>query len=95
MFITRAMCGLTHVTVATLCSSCSLLRISNSDWATENEAGRSVSVNGKEETRWRDLFQYSSVVTAIIPKLCTIKLQYTRLGDYWECVRPAWLPVLT
>jgi len=39
--------------------------------------------------------QYSSVVTAIIPYLCTIKLQYTLLWDYWECVRPAWLPVLT
>jgi len=49
------MCGLTHVTVAALCSSCILLCISNSDWATENEAGRSVSVNGNEETRWWDL----------------------------------------
>ena len=49
------MCGLTHVTVAALFSSCSLLCISNSDWATENEAGRSVSVNGSEEPRWRDL----------------------------------------
>ena len=39
--------------------------------------------------------QCSSVVTAIIPYLCTIKLQYTLLGDYWECVRPARLPVLT
>jgi len=55
VFIARAMCGLTHVTVAALCSSCSLLCISNSDWTTENEAGRSVSVNGNEETRWRDL----------------------------------------
>ena len=55
MLIARAMCGLTHVTVAALCSSCSLLCISNSDWATENEAGRSVSVNGNEETRWQEL----------------------------------------
>ena len=55
MFIARAMCGLTHVTKAVLCSSCSLLCISNSDWATENEAGRSLSVNGNEEPRWRDL----------------------------------------
>jgi len=55
MLISRAMCGLTHVTVAALCCSCSLLCISNSDWATENEAGRSVSVSCNEETRWRDL----------------------------------------
>jgi len=55
VFIARAMCGLTHVAVAALCSSCSLLCISNSDWTTENEAGRSVSVNGNEERRWRDL----------------------------------------
>ena len=55
MFIAWAMCGLTHVTVANLCYSCSLLCISNSDWATENEVGRSVSVNGNEEPRWRDL----------------------------------------
>ena len=51
------MCGLTHVTVAALCSSSSLFYISNSDWATENEAGRSVSVNGNGEPRWRDLSQ--------------------------------------
>jgi hypothetical protein len=49
------MCGLMPVTVAALYSSCSLLCISNSDWATENEAGRSVSVNGNEEPRWWDL----------------------------------------
>jgi len=49
------MCGLTHVTVAALCSSSSLLCISNSDLATENEAGRSVCVNGNEEHHWRDL----------------------------------------
>jgi hypothetical protein len=55
MFITRAMCGLTSVTVIALCSDWSLLCISNSDWATENEAGRSVSVNGNEKTCWRDL----------------------------------------
>ena len=49
MLIARAMCGLKHVTVAALCSSSSLLCISNSDWATENEARRSVSVKGNEE----------------------------------------------
>jgi len=67
MFIARAICGLTHVTVAALCSSCSLLCISNSDWATENEAGRSASANGNEEPTGEICHQYSSVVTAIIP----------------------------
>jgi len=89
------MCGLTHVTVAVLCSNCSLLFISNSDWTTENEAGRSVCVNGNEEPACEICHQYSSVVTAIIPYLRTIKLQYTVLWDYWVCVRPAWLSVLT
>ena len=68
MLIARAMCGLTYsyyVTVAALCSSCSLLCTSNSDWATENEAGRSVSVNGNEEPAGENCHQYSSVVTAI------------------------------
>ena len=55
MFTALAVCAVTHVTVAALCSSCSLLCISNSDWATENESGRSVSINGNEEPRWRDL----------------------------------------
>ena len=46
---------------ALFCSS-SLLCISNSNWTTENEPGRSVSVNGNEEPRWRDLspIQFSS-----------------------------------
>jgi len=48
------------------CSS-SLLYISNSDRATENEAGRSVSVNGNEEPAGEICHRYSSVVTAIIP----------------------------
>jgi len=48
VFITRAVCGVTHVTVAALFCSSSLLCISNSDRITENEAGRSVSVNGNE-----------------------------------------------
>ena len=49
MSIARALCGVTHVTITALFCSSSLLCISNSDWATENEAGRSVSVNGNEE----------------------------------------------
>jgi len=93
--IAQAMCGVMHVTVAALFCSSSLLCISNSDWATENEAGQSVSVNGNEEPAGENCHQYSSVVTAIVPHLRTIKLQYGVLGDYWECVWPALLPVLT
>jgi len=55
------------VTVAALFCSSSLLCIWNSDWATENEAGWSVSVNGNEEPAGEFCHQYSSVVTAIIP----------------------------
>ena len=67
VFIARAVCGVTHVTVAALFWSSSLLCISNSDWAKENEAGRSVSVNGNEEPAGEICHRYSSVVTAIIP----------------------------
>jgi hypothetical protein len=66
VFIARAVCGVTQVTVAALFCSSSLLSISNSDWATENEAGRSVSVNGNEEPAGQICDQYSSVVTAVI-----------------------------
>ena len=89
------MCAVTHVTVAALFCSSSLLCISNSDWATENEVGRSASVNSNEEPAGEICHWYSSVVTAIIPYSRTVKLQYTLLGDYWECVRPARLSVLT
>jgi len=95
VFIARAVCGVTHVTIAALFCSSSLLCISNSDWTTENEVGRSVSVNSNEEPAGEICHQYSSVVTAIIPYSCTVKFQYTLLGDYWECVRPARLSVLT
>ena len=95
MFIARAVCGVTHVTVAALICSSSRLCISKSDWTTENEPRRSVSVNGNEDPTGEICHQYSSVVTAIIPYSRTIKLRYTLLGDYWECVRPARLPVLT
>jgi len=81
VFIARAVCGVTHVTVAALFCSSSLLCISNSE-ATEYEAGRSVSVNGNEEPAGEICHQYSSVATAIIPYSSTIKLQYTLLWDY-------------
>jgi len=87
--------GVTHITVAVLFCSSSLLCISNSDWATENEAERSVSVNGNKEPAGEICHPYSSIVTAIIPYSSTIKLQYTLPGDYWVCVRPTRLPVLT
>ena len=48
------MCGVTHVTVAALIGCSSLLFISNSDWTTQNEDGRSASVNCNEEPRWWD-----------------------------------------
>ena len=67
MFITQAVCGATDVTIAALFCSSSLLCISNCDRATENEAGRSVSVNGNEGPVGENCHQYSSVVTAIIP----------------------------
>ena len=86
MFITRKVCEVTHVTAAALFSSCSLLCVSNSDWATENEVGRSVSVNGNEEPTDEICHQYSSAVTAIIPYSRTIKLRYTLLVDYSVCV---------
>jgi len=95
VFIVRAVCGVMHVTIAALFCSSSLLRISNSDWETENEARWSVSVNGNEEPAGKICYQYSSVVTAFIPYSRKIKLQYTLLGDYWVCVGPACLPILT
>ena len=89
------MCGVTHVAIAALFCSSSLLRTSNSDWATGNEAWWSVSVTDNEEPAGENCHHYSSVVTAIIPYLYIIKLQHALLGDYWVCVQPAWLPVLT
>ena len=96
MFIARAICGLTHVTVAALCCSCSLLCISNSDWATENEAGRSVSVNGNEEPRWWDLptIQCSCNCNYSLITHNKTTVHYT-WGLLRVCVRPARLPVLT
>ena len=92
MFIARAVCGATHVTAAALFCSSSLLCISNSDWMKLN--GQKVLTVMKSPSG--DIcHQYSSVVTAIIRYSRTIKLQYTLLGDYWLCVRPTRLPVLT
>jgi len=49
VFIARAVCGATHVTIAALFCSSSLLCISNCDRAA-NKAGQSVNVNGNEES---------------------------------------------
>ena len=94
MFIARAMCGLTHVTAAALCSSCSLLCISKCDWAPENDAGRSVSVNGNEESRWRDL---SPIQFSCNCNYSLITHNKTPVHSTWRLlrVRPARPPVLT
>jgi hypothetical protein len=52
VFIARAMCGLTHVTVGILCSSCSLQQyLVRSRQAALNEAGLSLCVNVNEGTQ--------------------------------------------
>jgi len=48
--IARAVCGATHVTIAALFCSSSLLCISNCDRAAANKSGQSVSANGNEES---------------------------------------------
>jgi hypothetical protein len=96
VFIARAVCGLTRVTVAALCCSCSLLCISNSDWATENEAVRSVSVNDNEEPCWRDL---STIQFSCNCSYYLITHNKTPVHSTWGllrvCGRPAGLSVLT
>ena len=49
MYRASSVCGATHVTIAALFCSSSLLRSSNCDAAAEYEAGQSVSANGNEE----------------------------------------------
>ena len=76
-----------------LCCSCSLLCVSSSDWATENEAGRSVSVNGNEEPAGEmSPLQFSC-------KYSLITHNETPLYSTWRlfrmCVRSARLTVLT
>ena len=83
----RAMCGLTHVTVAALFCSCSLLCISDSDWATDKEAGR-----------WREL---SLIEFSCDCHYSLVKHNKTPVYSTWgllrvcACVRPARLLVLT
>ena len=61
MFIARAMCGLTYVRVAALCSSCSLQKYLERWPAALNEAGLLVSVNEDPEN-WT---QYTLSVSAL------------------------------
>ena len=94
MFIARAACRLTHVTVAALCCSCSLPKYLERWPAALYEAGRSVlmlmkgSKIPRVELNTVHLYQNYSL-------FMFNKLQYTWRWDYCECVRPAQLPVLT
>ena len=93
MIIVRSMCGLTYVTVATLCSSCSLQKYLEWWPAASKEAGRPVLIlitgpkilrtvlNAVHLYRHYSLFVHN-------------KFQYTWRGDYCECVQPAQLHVL-
>jgi hypothetical protein len=94
LFIARAICGLTHVTVAALYTSCSLQQYLEWWPAALYEAGRSVLMLMKGskipriELNTVHLYQHYSV-------FMHNKLQYTWRGGYCECVRPAQLPALT
>jgi len=90
------MCGLTHVTVAILCSSCSLQQyLVRSRQAALNEAGLSLCVNVNEGTQDGDNWtEYISIVSAYSLFMHN-KLQYTWRRDYCKCVQPAQLPVST
>jgi hypothetical protein len=93
MFIVRAMCGLTYVTVAALCSSCSLQKYLERWPAALNEAGQSVLMLMKEskipriELNTVHLCRHYSL-------FIHNKLQYTWREDYCECVQPAQTPLL-
>ena len=76
------MCGATHVTIAALFCSSSLLCISYCDRAAAYKAGQSVSANGNEESAGENCHGNILVVNTITPYSRTIKLQYTILGDY-------------
>jgi len=93
--IARPVCEASHATIVALFCEGSLLRSSNYVWAAEYEAGHSVSVNGNEESTGENCHLYIVDVNAITPYSYTIKLQYILLGDYWQFVLPARLPVLT
>ena len=94
MFMARSMCGLTYVTVAALCSSCSLQKYLERWPAALNEAGLSVLmlIKGSKiprvELSTLHFYRHYSLFMHNKP-------QYNWRGDYCQCVRPAQLPVLT
>jgi hypothetical protein len=93
MFIAQAMCGLMYVTVAALCSSCSLQKYLERWPAALYEAGRSMLMLMKGskipriELNTVHLYQHYSL-------FMHNNFQYTWRGDYCECVRPAQIPIL-
>ena len=70
MFIARAMCVLTYVTVVALCSSCSLQKYLGSVTAALNAGGRSVSVVMKSPKIRRIEIQFTCISN--IHCLCTV-----------------------
>jgi len=83
MFIARGMCGLTYVTVATLCSSYSLQKYLERWPAALNKAGRS-HVNEETQNHGRRT-PYISLVTTLFTVYAQ-QTQNTWRGDYCECV---------
>ena len=94
MLIAQAMCRLMHVTVAALCSSCSLQQYLEWWPASLNEAGPSVLMLMKGSKILRvelntvHLYQHYWL-------FMHDKLQYNWRGDYCQCVWPAQLPIQT
>jgi len=94
MFITWAMCGLTHGAVAALWSSCSLQKCPERWPAALYEAALPVStlMKGSKIPRVEldtvHVYQHYSL-------FMHSKFHYTWHGDYCQCVRPAQLSVLT
>jgi hypothetical protein len=72
MFIARAMCGLTYVTAAALCSSCSLQKYLERWPAALNEAGQSVFMLMKGSKIPRIEFNTQLICVSIILCLYTI-----------------------
>ena len=83
MFIAKAICGLTYVRVAALCSSCSLQNYLERWPAALNEAERSLS--NEETHNHGSRTPYISLVTALF----TVYAQWTpvhlTLGLLWVC----------
>jgi hypothetical protein len=85
MFIARAMCGLTYLTVAALCSSCSLQKYLERWPAASYEAGPSVLVLMKGSKIPRNKFN-TFYLYQNYSLFMHNKLQYTCRRDYCKCV---------